>query len=34
MSMTLALLGYEARIVFDEHGGTWRGAVDAIKAFL
>jgi len=33
MSMTLALLGYEARVFFDEHPGAWRAALDAVKTF-
>jgi hypothetical protein len=33
MSMTLALLGYEARVYFDAHPGLWRDTLEAVKAF-
>lgn len=33
MSMTLALLGYAARVYVDQNPGVWREAIDAAKAF-
>jgi hypothetical protein len=32
LSLTLALLGYEARVYFDEHPGKLRETLEAIKA--
>ena len=32
MSLTLVLLGYEARIYFDTHPDLWRNALDAVRS--
>jgi hypothetical protein len=32
MSLTLVLLGYEARIYFDAHPNLWRDALDAVRS--
>jgi hypothetical protein len=32
MSLTLVLLGYEARLYFDMHPDLWRNALDAARS--
>ena len=32
MSLTLVLLGYEARIYYDTHPDLWRNALDAVRS--